>query len=239
MKIITSEIMALPFLRSSPKKSAMPVERVRDLTGRGFSEIEIIEVLRKEGHSPDEIDRALTQSIRLAATSPAPNQMQQIQEPIGNYTPQYQSQSPESSLPTLEELIPRQPQNQPPQIPETSLPQEYYQNNQQNYPTEEYVDYVVQARLGEVTQKVTEFTIKAQEIDRRIQEVSDRISEIMSLRNAEQTQILSKIESFRESMEDIDTRMSSLEKAFKETLPALIESVRALTDFVQRFKREA
>ena len=93
--------------------------------------------------------------------------------------------------------------------------------------------------MGEINQKITEFSVKAGEIERRIQEVSDRINEIMSLRNAEQTQILSKIETFKEGVGDIETRIGGLEKAFKETLPALIESVRALTDLVQRFKREA
>ena len=219
--------MALPFLKNplAKGKGTIPVERVRDLTGRGFSEVEVIDVLRKEGYSPGEIDNALTQSLRFAAGSETRPE------------PQEYSRS-EPALPTLEDIIPKQ-QQQSPQIPETSLPQEYYQSSQQNYPTEEYVDYVVQARMGEVTQKITEFSVKAQEIERRIQEVSDRISEIMSLRNAEQTQILSKIETFKEGVGDIETRIGGLERAFKETLPALIESVRGLTDLVQRLKREA
>lgn len=218
--------MALPFLKNplSKGKGSIPVERVRDLTGRGFSEVEVIDVLRKEGYSPEEIDNALTQTLKFAATNPSQQE-----------TPEHQRG--ESALPTLEDITPKQ-QQQAPQIPETSLPQEYYQNFQQNYPTEEYVDYVVQARMGEITQKITEFSVKAQEIERRIQEVSDRISEIMSLRNAEQTQILSKIEIFKEGVGDIETRIGGLEKAFKETLPSLIESVRALTDLVQRLKRE-
>ncbi len=220
--------MALPFLKGSKGKGTVPVERVRDLTGRGFSEVEVIDVLRKEGYSAGEIDGALTQAMKFAATSSVQLEQQTIE---------YQKNEP--TLPTLEEILPKQQQQQNLQVPETSLSQEYYQNYQQNYPTEEYVDYVVQARMGEINQKVTEFSVKAQEIERRIQEVSDRINEIMSLRNAEQTQILSKIETFGEGVDDIETRMGSLEKAFKETLPALIESVRALTDLVQRLKREA
>jgi len=219
--------MALPFLKNplAKGKGMIPVERVRDLTGRGFSEVEVIDVLRKEGYSPEEIDNALTQNLKFAATTPQPAQQQPIDYP-----------RTEPALPTLEDIVPKQ---QTPQIPETSLPQEYYQGYQQNYPTEEYVDYVVQARMGEITQKITEFSVKAQEIERRIQEVSDRINEIMSLRNAEQTQILSKIETFKEGVGDIETRIGGLEKAFKETLPSLIESVRGLTDLVQRLKREA
>ncbi len=224
--------MALPFLRGGKGKGAIPVERVKDLTARGFSEVEIIDVLRKEGYSPEEIDTGLTQSLKFAAANPAtpPNLGLPPEQP-----------KERGMLPTLDDILPReQPQTVTPQLPETSLPQEYYQqDHQQAYPTEDYVDYIVQARMGDINQKITEFSVKATEIEKRVQEISDRISEIMNLRNAEQTQILSKIETFKEGVTDIETRISGLERAFKETLPALIESVRALTDLVQRFKREA
>lgn len=219
-ELIYSENMALPFLKDSKGKGIVPVERVRDLTSRGFSEVEVIDILRKEGYSPEEIDKALTQTAKFeAAKSPETIPSQQKQT--------------EPTLPTLEELTSSQPQT--PQLPETSIPQEYYQ---QQYPTEEYVDYVVQARMGELNQKLTEFSIKAQEIEKRLDEVNDRINEILNLRNAEQTQILSKIDTFKESVGEIDTRISSLEKAFKQTLPALIESVRALSELVQRLKQK-
>lgn len=221
--------MALPFLRGGKGKGTVPVERVRDLTNRGFSEVEVIDVLRKEGYSAEEIDSALTQALKFAATSPPSHAPPATARPT---TPAPTRSEP--ALPTLEEITGEKPREMP-QLPETSLPTEYYQNYP---PTEEYVDYVVQARMGEVTQKLTEFSVRARELEKRIDETTDRINEIMSLRSAEQTQILSKIESFRESVGEIETRISGLEKAFKETLPALIESVRALSDLVQRLKRE-
>ena len=94
--------MALPFLKNplAKGKGSIPVERVRDLTGRGFSEVEVIDVLRKEGYSPEEIDGALTQSLKFAAT----NSTQQ--QPV-------EYQRSESALPTLEELIPKQQQQTP------------------------------------------------------------------------------------------------------------------------------
>jgi hypothetical protein len=42
----------------------------------------------------------------------------------------------------------------------------------------------------------------------------------------------------KDTMVEMTGRLSSLEKAFKDALPALIESVRSLTDLVQRVKRE-
>ena len=49
---------------------------------------------------------------------------------------------------------------------------------------------------------------------------------------------MSKMESFAETVTDVDNRLSGLEKAFKETLPALIDSVRALSDLVQKVRKE-
>ena len=49
---------------------------------------------------------------------------------------------------------------------------------------------------------------------------------------------MSKMEAFTETVTDVDNRLSGLEKAFKETLPALIDSVRALSDLVQKVRKE-
>lgn len=233
--------MALPFLKSHPKAS--PNDRIKELSGRGFAESEMIDILRKEGYAPSDIDVALTSTMASKVTDQS-QQNTYNQPPQTSYTASEPTPSPwtqaqpqpkrETVLPTLEEITEKRPSALP-QIPETSIPAEYYQ---QSYLTEEYVDYVIQARMGEYNQKLTEFSVKTQDLGKRIEEVSDRINEIMSLRNAEQTQILSKIDTFKDSVGGIDTRIGSLEKAFKETLPALIESVRALTDLVQRLKRE-
>src|SRR3989344_2548181 len=100
--------MALPFLKNplSRGKGTIPVERVRDLTGRGFSEVEVIDILRKEGYSAEEIDNALTQSLRFAATARPP-------EPQPPQPTEYYPRN-EPVLPTLEEIMPK-PQTAQPQ----------------------------------------------------------------------------------------------------------------------------
>jgi hypothetical protein len=40
----------------------------------------------------------------------------------------------------------------------------------------------------------------------------------------------------KDLIEEMNVRLESLEKAFKETLPALIESIRALSELTQRLK---
>lgn len=203
-----------------PVGKGMPIDRVKELSGKGFSEPDMIDVLRKEGYSPEEIDSALTEALKMGVSGVVPPaQPQQEQMPV---------------LPALQQME-AAVQNIP-IMPETSLPQNYYQ---QQYPTEEYVEYLVRERMGGVDEKINEFTIRYEELEKRMQTVWDQLNTIATGRSTEQQQILQKLDVFKDSLVEMETRMGSLEKAFRETLPALIESVRALSDLVGRVKREA
>jgi hypothetical protein len=195
-----------------------PIDRVNELASKGFSEPDIIDVLRKEGYSPEQIDGALTESLKMGVSGLSPPS----------------AITPESMplLPTLETMQSQAPM---PNMPETSLPQNYYQ---QQYPTEEYVEYLVRERMGNIDEKINEFTIRYEELEKRMQTVWDQLNTIATGRSTEQQQILQKLDTFKEMLVETDARLSSLEKAFRETLPALIESVRGLTDLVGRVKRE-
>jgi len=272
---LISEIMKLPFFGKKKKaeepkgRGYIPTDRVRELMSRGFSELDTIDVLRREGFSPDEIDRSLTQAVKEGVvggtgaaaagggfvmgaepampTAPsAPKDFDQAFRSFkeGQSTPTFpprkeplpasrEEVAPELRLPTIEELQPYK--GEAPAMPETSLPEEYYQG----YPTEEYIDYVVQERTQELLGQLTDFAMRNKELENKIKEINERIRELSKVRIGEQQQVLNTIEGLAESINDVNIRMASLEKAFKETLPALIESVRALCDLVQRMKREA
>jgi len=209
--------MPLPFLKKAPSAvERAPVDRIKELTTKGFSELEIIDVLRREGYSPEEIDRALSQSLKAGITA----------------TPA-EAPAAESKLPTLEDIAPR---SETPVVPETSLPEGYYG---QTYSTEEYIDYVVREKMSENEQMINEISLKTRELEKRIENLHEQMNVLIQGRTTEQTKILDRIEDFKESMSDVDVRLGGMEKAFKETLPALIESVRALSDLVQRLKKEA
>ena len=225
-------MVALPFLKKKeqpPAKTFVPIERVKELASRGFPEPEMFDVLRKEGYTPEAIDNALTASLKMNISEPsvAPAEYEQPQ-------PAPQPQHKAEQLPTLEELVPQR--QDMPQMPEQSLNQEYYT---QQYPAEDYIDYVVQARVSEVNERLNEFSIRHQEMEKRIGVISDQLTQMMNTRSSEQQQILTRIDGLGETANDVDIKVGSLEKIFRETLPALIESVRALSDLVQRLKREA
>lgn len=212
-------MVGLPFLKKKKPevfgKGFIPVDRVREMASRGFAEPEIIDILRREGFSADEIDKALTQALRVGVTG----------------TPEEEK----PQLPTLEEIIKEAPKEEKiPEVPETSLPE-----TRETYMTEEYIDYIVRARVSEIVERINEIGMKYKELEKRIETIHSQLNEVLMTKSSEQKEILEKIDSFKETVNNVNIRISGLEKAFKETLPALIESVRALSSLVQKLKKEA
>src|SRR5438128_10637225 len=46
----------------------VPIERIKEMVARGFTEPEMIDILRNEGFTAEEIDKALTLAMRLGIT---------------------------------------------------------------------------------------------------------------------------------------------------------------------------
>jgi uncharacterized phage infection (PIP) family protein YhgE len=212
--------MPLQFLKKKKAevigKGFIPIDRVREMSSKGFSEPQIVETLLKEGFTVDEIDKALTQALRTSVSGPT-------------------EKKEEVKLPTLEEIV---KEEKMPEVPEKPLAESYPEHypEAERYSTEEYVDYLVQARVSEIVEKIKEIDLKYSELEKRIENVRSQLDEILKARSEEQKQILSRIDSFNENVNEMSIKVSGLEKVFKETLPALIESVRALSELVQRLK---
>lgn len=196
----------------------IPIERVKDLSSKGFSEVEMIDILRKEGFSAEEIDKGLTEALKSAVSQETPTFPQKQEE--------------KKQLPTIEEITPRQ---EIPSIPETSLPEAYYYPE---YSTEDYVDYLIKEKTKDIEEKINIFSMKFNELEKKVESMYGQINYLAKTKPEEQQLIITKIENFKETVDDVNVRLSGLERAFKETLPALIESVRALSDLVQRLKKE-
>lgn len=232
-------------------KGNIPIDRVKDLASKGFGEPDMIDTLRKEGFAADEIDRALTEALKEGVSGVTPPK---TPEPSAAMLPELESFQPTvAAMPEMPETSLAQdysqqawvPQQAPQQYPSQQWPVQAAQqlqqpqSQQQSYGTEEYVQYLVKERMSEVDDKVKEFTIRYQELEKRMSAAYDQLSSLSQTRTSEQQQILNKMDSWKDVLEDVDMRLSALEKAFKDTLPPMIESVRALSDLVERLKREA
>lgn len=216
-------------------KGVVPTDKVKTLSGKGFSEPEIIDVLRKEGYSSEEIDSALTQALKLGVTGEDEGTM--TKPPTLQELQSQQAQHPQQQQTNMPSMM--QDNNSIPQMPEQSMQfqQTYYPTEEYN--TEELVESIVQERMGELDTKLSEFRNKYSKLERRLADLHNQLSVISKSKNESEHEIVSKIDAFGGTLNEMNARLSSLEKAFKEALPALIESVRSLTDLVGRLKREA
>jgi hypothetical protein len=240
-KLLQVEIMKFPFTSGkgdaerTAGKGYVPTDRVQQLMSRGFSQSDVIDVLRREGFSADEIDSAFTQAVKGGVKGESPAVSYSAEKPdflAGQQQPTFPpTQQQQVMLPTIDQIKQRQQSV----LPETSLPSEYYQS----YPTEDYIDYIINERMTDVNQQMNEFAIRYTELEKRMEEIKSQLNTIIQTRGGEQQQVISKVDNVGDTLEDITARLGSLERAFKETLPALIESVRALCDLVQKMKRGA
>jgi len=228
-------MVELPFLKKKEQpvivgKGFPPVDKVRDMSSRGFTEPEIIDTLRREGFSADEIDRALTQVLRLGVSGPS----QQIEQPAP--APEPKKDESQEKIPTLQEIFSQKQSQAPVEIPETSLPESYYQ---ESYSAEEYIDYLIQLKSEEIEQKIEQIEEMHNELSKRVRDISQKISQISSLGGTEQKGIREKIEELNKNYNDINARLGGLEKIIKETLPIITESIHSLNDVVQHIKKES
>ncbi len=238
-----------------PKTSghgSVPVEKVKELSAKGFSEVEIIDVLRKEGYSPKEIDQALTLALKSRVEEPAPKpklptlqdlqQQAQVQAPVMN-EPQPLQALPQNEQQTapIQEPVPdvsfqqfqQTEQQVAPQIPFQSLQPESYPAAA---PSEEVIEAIVKEKMSELEKRLTQFKMHYAELDRKMKEIHHRLDSLAEARSKEQEEIMAKLDAMKDLLSQVEGKVSSLEKAFKETLPALIESVRALSELVERIK---
>ncbi len=232
--------MALSFLtrkKSTAGKGYVPTDRIRDLASKGFSEPEIIDILRKEDFSPGEVDKGLTQALKISV-SPAQPQYEAPKPSAPPKPPElrpFTEQAEQPQLPELPTTLDELQKVQKPgklEIPETSLPQEYYSS----YSTEEYIDYLVSQRVTELYDRLQEVSDKYDDMNKKMDDIKGHLDKLGgNLSN--QHSSLREIEEFKGIVSDVSARLGGLEKAFKDTLPSLIDSVRTLADLIQKSRK--
>lgn len=205
--------MPLQIFKKQPKTP--PVERVKELSSHGFSEPEIIDVLRREGYSPQEIDIALTQALKEKLMSSSQEAKEEKTEKI----------------PSFEEVVKKVQPEQPEQM-QTLQPQpQYPQYSWEDYFN--YIDYLIHSRVSEIAKEVEKINLKSQNLENRIEEIIRDFKEATKSREEHYDKILKKIEELNSSINELSKRINALEEIFKEILPALIDSVRSLSRLVK------
>lgn len=191
------------------------MERVRELSSHGFSEPEIIDVLRREGYSPQEIDLALTQVLK---------------EKLQTTSVEVKSKEAETTkIPTFEEVTKKLQLDQPSQAQQSQTQTEYSWEDYFNY-----IDYLIHSRVSELTKELEKINLKYQTLEKRIEEISQSMKETLTSKEESYSKILKKLEESSQKIDQLSQRINALEEIFKEILPALIESIRSLARLAQK-----
>ena len=247
-------------------KGEIPVEKAKNLLMRGFSEIEVIDTLRKEGYSPEEIDKALMQAVPEVKasltpsassptstitnpTNPAANPVVTPATPISqtsNITSQTiqqtSSQPLYQSISTPNTLI-QQPSEKNYETPiaknfekTEKVSMEEILPNVDYVSLEEYLDYLIKEKISELNKRLIETNLKFKDIEERLISLKEEIENIKKGTKDDINKILNEIRFNRDSINDLSLQVETLNKTLKELLPSLVESVRLLGEIVQKLK---
>lgn len=224
-------------------KGEIPTEKVKTLLNRGFSEIEIIDLLRKDGYSPQEIDKALIQAVNEIKTMQLqPQQTSQMSQAIE--TSKSRLQQSQSSIQetkdTSQQVSSQQPQIQT--LAQSQSTQIIEQKSEAQQPQidyislEEYIEYLLREKTQEINKRLMEINLRHKELEERILNLRNEIEDMSTKSKEDINKILNEIRITRDNINDLSIKVEALGKTLKELLPSLIESVKLLSEIIQKLK---
>ncbi|MCS7094049.1 MAG: hypothetical protein RMJ18_02615 [Candidatus Aenigmarchaeota archaeon] len=210
--------MSLPFMRQ--KQRPIPIDRVKELSKKGFSEIEIIDILRKEGYSPNEIDLALSQSLKesIESSVKTTNVSPGLQNPLTQ--PERSQEKQEINIERFQQASFSQ-----------QTDQGYYFNWDDYF---NYIDYLIQSRISEISSQIKVLEERYTLLEKRLQEAINEIKNEKAQTSDITSKIIGEFSKVEKDIKDMYAKIEGLEEIFKEILPALIESVRSLANLAKK-----
>ncbi|MEM5833975.1 MAG: hypothetical protein QXH68_01075 [Candidatus Aenigmatarchaeota archaeon] len=216
-------------------RGEIPTEKVKNFLNKGFSEIEIIDILRKEGYSPEEIDKALMQaSIEIKSSQLFQSSQFQISQ--SQSQPQSPPQTPQPpQLSPLQTQIVETKQAQPTSI-QNEIKESFEESQIDYISLQEYIDYLLRSKTQEINKRLMEINLKFKELEERVLGLKEEIESVSKGTKEDLNKILNEIRLNRDNINDLSIKVETLNKTLKELLPSLIESVRLLSEIIQKLK---
>lgn len=229
----------------------IPIDAVRALAGQGLSEPEIINELRKQGYSPSQIDFALTGALKTEVGGPQP--------PVPRYQEERQNipielKSPSLQIPTEaerfappERVVSSRPEPLISEQPEEGTrftfeetPKEAFEKKelQPEITLEEIIEGVIAERWATFDDRLGNFEQRDMQLQDQIESLREQISELNRKAKMSEQTVVQKIEEYGGSVSGIESRIGSIEKAFRDFLPELTENIRIMGEIVSKAKKE-
>ncbi len=227
------------------KPEKVPVDRVLDLSKQGKSDAQVSESLRKEGFAASDIDKAYAGAVKSAVAAPAPMASQQFaplsevqQAPVTDFeipsqrTEEYPAEMPQEAGP-----VETQEAGWTPEVPETGI-MGMGMAPPSTGELEEIVESVVEEKWKDLQERLEDMHDRIDAIEGKITTLTVQVNTLKDAGTSERGSIESKIDEYKDSINGIESRIGSIERAFKETLPSMIDSVKSITEVVEKLKAQ-
>lgn len=248
---------------SSPSRRMPAMERVSSLSQQGYSDTEIIRALRSEGYSPMEADMAMRQAVKSATTpmrppsewtpprraesrapweeeSPRPMEAAQPSRPPSSQPPVRQRPPPRSPYDSQQE----QEWEREPDFP--SMPEIPRAEEEEFVPsvgkkpesgrTEEMVEGMVQEKWGMFEREMDEMNDRLEKIERRLDSLESSMGEYKGVKKGDMEQIHESMQGYKENIAEISQRIEGMERAVKDSMTPMMQSLRSLSDTLKTMK---
>ncbi|MCD6477173.1 MAG: hypothetical protein J7K26_03385 [Candidatus Aenigmarchaeota archaeon] len=225
--------MAFPFLSKPVKKVYIPVDIVQALASQGKTESEIETILRSKGFN----DKQITMALRLALKD-------KVSAPVSN-------KKLEQKLPIRETPIPRQmvsgpvPMGEPigyqkfkpPQTEKKEEPKFTFEEPSKpiapaepEITLEEIIEGIIAEKWEAFEERLANFEQKDLQLQEQINDLRGKIEELKKELDKREANIINKVGDYGTSMENIEARIGSIEKIFKDFIPELSETLKKLSE---------
>ena len=237
----------LPFHKKKEevKKVYVPVDLVMSYSSQGLSEDEIKNQLHSQGFTSDVVDKALRIALKEKVTSqmpevvppqqrvhvPQPQTMEITRHPMPLGYPPERIVSPDEPKPVLVEEAAKPFTFEPTaaQMPESPIGE---------ITIEEIIEGVVDERWKEFEERLVDFEKRDMLLEAQIVDVRKRMKEIESMLNEKEKGIVVKLDEFGGSVENIEGRIGSIERVFKDFLPDLTQNIKNMSELVDKIKTQ-
>ncbi|UCG95860.1 MAG: hypothetical protein JSV92_02325 [archaeon] len=204
------------------KKKEPAEEVVRRLSSMGKSEREIIGYMKKEGYPNEEISKALNKAIKFRVTG-APQQ-----------TSYYNQNVPVTS--GGRSGVEREFMAPPPEKPFEENVLEM--TEEEEIGLEELVEEIVREKWREGVAELKDVEKAIVQLQDQVKFLEEKLKHVEKKGEEKKGELKELIEESSAHIENIESRVGSVERAFKEFLPTLTENVRSLSGIVEKMKNK-
>ena len=103
---------------------------------------------------------------------------------------------------------------------------------------EEVAEGIVEEKIEEFRKEIEDVTDRFRELSSRLSRVEAEINRVQGEKKSDADDIRVRIDRYRESMGEISARMESIERAVKDSLTPMMQSMRSLSDTIKALKEE-